>query len=91
MVKVHEYSYIQRVFNKCRDLRAGKDWLGKFDGDTLVSEDSLQVAVRAAGAVIEACDKVMSNAYKNAFCAVRPPGHHAGVYGPVLNDKQDKR
>jgi len=43
-------------------------------------------ALNAAGAVIEACDKVMSGDYRNAFCAVRPPGHHAGVFGKTFKN-----
>ena len=46
-------------------------------GDTLVSRDSLEVALLAAGGVIEAADAVMRGKIRNAFCAVRPPGHHA--------------
>ena len=45
-------------------------------------------ALNAAGAVIEACDKVMSGDYRNAFCAVRPPGHHAGVFGKTFKNNE---
>ena len=44
---------------------------------------SFGVALRAAGAVIHAIDKVMSGAASNALCVVRPPGHHAGPRGVV--------
>jgi acetoin utilization deacetylase AcuC-like enzyme len=47
------------------------------DGDTYVSARSTQVALLAAGGVIAAVDAVMGGLLKNAFCAVRPPGHHA--------------
>lgn len=47
------------------------------DGDTTVSEFSLDAALRAAGACVRAVDLVMAHAVSNAFCAVRPPGHHA--------------
>jgi acetoin utilization deacetylase AcuC-like enzyme len=47
------------------------------DGDTLVSPGSREAALRAAGAVVAAVDAVVSGAAANAFCAVRPPGHHA--------------
>ncbi|MFN4328660.1 MAG: histone deacetylase family protein [Limnobacter sp.] len=47
------------------------------DGDTTLSEMSLDAARRAAGACVHAVDLVMSHAVNNAFCAVRPPGHHA--------------
>lgn len=47
------------------------------DADTHVSPGSLTAARRAAGAVVMAVDTVMSGEAQNAFCAVRPPGHHA--------------
>lgn len=46
-------------------------------GDTQVSPQSFDVALRAAGGAISAVDQIMSGAVKNAFCLVRPPGHHA--------------
>lgn len=47
------------------------------DQDTWASPGSLRAALRAAGAVVEAVDMVMAGHAANAFCAVRPPGHHA--------------
>ncbi|BBK38902.1 acetoin utilization protein [Allostella sp. ATCC 35155] len=47
------------------------------DPDTVVSLGSREAALRAAGAVTAAVDAVMAGAAANAFCAVRPPGHHA--------------
>jgi acetoin utilization deacetylase AcuC-like enzyme len=47
------------------------------DGDTLVSPGSREAALRAAGAVVAAVDAVVDGSASNAFCAVRPPGHHA--------------
>ncbi len=47
------------------------------DGDTAVSPGSGEAALRAAGAVVAAVDAVCTGKAKNAFCAVRPPGHHA--------------
>jgi acetoin utilization deacetylase AcuC-like enzyme len=47
------------------------------DPDTVVSPQSLQAARRAAGAVVKAVDLIMQEDLQNAFCAVRPPGHHA--------------
>ncbi|OFW15322.1 MAG: hypothetical protein A3H27_06090 [Acidobacteria bacterium RIFCSPLOWO2_02_FULL_59_13] len=46
-------------------------------GDTVISKDSLEAARMAAGGVLAAVDAVMSGQVRNAFCAVRPPGHHA--------------
>jgi acetoin utilization deacetylase AcuC-like enzyme len=50
---------------------------GHIDADTVVSAGSWEAALRAAGGLIEAADKVSARALDNAFCAVRPPGHHA--------------
>ncbi len=47
------------------------------DADTVISAGSRQAAYRAAGAACDACDAVMEGRIANAFCAVRPPGHHA--------------
>ncbi|MDF1738934.1 MAG: histone deacetylase [Verrucomicrobiales bacterium] len=46
-------------------------------GDTNFGPHSLEVARRAAGGLLNAVDDVVKGAYDNAFCAVRPPGHHA--------------
>ncbi len=48
--------------------------------DTPVSESSYRVALSAAGGVLGAVDAVMAGEVRNAFCAVRPPGHHATPY-----------
>jgi acetoin utilization deacetylase AcuC-like enzyme len=47
------------------------------DGDTLLCKDSWRAALRAAGAAVAATDAVVAGTINNAFCAVRPPGHHA--------------
>jgi acetoin utilization deacetylase AcuC-like enzyme len=46
-------------------------------GDTAIGPDSLEVALDAVGGVLNAVDAVLTGTAKNAFCAVRPPGHHA--------------
>lgn len=50
---------------------------GAIDNDTLVSPGSREAALRAVGAVVAAVDAVVAGEVANAFCAVRPPGHHA--------------
>ncbi len=47
------------------------------DGDTVLCSNSWEAILRSAGAGVAAVDKVMSGDVKNAFCALRPPGHHA--------------
>ncbi len=55
----------------------GNDERRWIDGDTAMSAGSARAALRAAGAVCAAVDAVMAGDIDNAFCAVRPPGHHA--------------
>lgn len=69
---VHSSEYVDRV-HKLFPLRQPVH----LDGDTTLSEFSLDASLRAAGAVIRGVDLVMSGSVSNAFCAVRPPGHHA--------------
>jgi len=57
--------------------------LAAIDPDTVVSSGSWEAARRAAGAVVAAVDLVMSRQAHNAFCAVRPPGHHAERTGAM--------
>jgi acetoin utilization deacetylase AcuC-like enzyme len=54
-----------------------KKFTGYFDPDTYISENSFEAATYAAGAVIEAIDTCKQGDIERAFCAVRPPGHHA--------------
>lgn len=59
-------------------LQLIKDGAGDLaGGDVSVSAESGEIALHAAGAVIDAVDAVLSGKADNAFCAVRPPGHHA--------------
>jgi len=53
------------------------------DPDTVVSPGSGEAALRAAGALIDAVDAVIGGKARNAFCAVRPPGHHAEPARPM--------
>jgi acetoin utilization deacetylase AcuC-like enzyme len=58
-----------------RDVESGRPYLST--GDTDITANSWEVAARAAGGVLNAVDAVVSGKARNAFCAVRPPGHHA--------------
>jgi acetoin utilization deacetylase AcuC-like enzyme len=75
LLRVHDAAYVDA-------LEAGipehGQWVTLDGGDTYVGEHSLQAALRAAGAVVLGVDLVLANATHTAFCAVRPPGHHAG-------------
>lgn len=71
---VHSAPYLDLV----RRELTGLNGLAELStGDTLVSPGSLEVAEFAAGGALEAVDAVMTGTVKAAFCAVRPPGHHA--------------
>jgi len=70
----HEPVYLALVAREASNV-AGLKQLST--GDTIVSRDSLEVAHLAAGGVLSAVDAVMTGTVRNAFCAVRPPGHHA--------------
>lgn len=54
-----------------------QDGLVRVDGDTVLSPKSWDAAMRAVGSGIEAVDQVMTGKAANAFCAIRPCGHHA--------------
>jgi len=53
------------------------------DGDTSLNRHTWQAALRAAGAAVAATEAVLKGEIANAFCAVRPPGHHARPSGPM--------
>ncbi len=69
---VHSPEYIQRAENSCRN---GTRYLDSMD--TPISPKSYDAALMAVGGVFSAVDAVMQKKVTNAFCAVRPPGHHA--------------
>jgi len=70
--RVHEADHIDFVFQSAPER--GYAYL---DPDTSMNSSSLPAALRAAGALVAATDLVMSGEASKAFCAVRPPGHHA--------------
>ena len=59
------------------DIEAGGPTHAQLDPDTSINVHTWDAALRAAGAAIAATDAVMAGEMENAFCAVRPPGHHA--------------
>ena len=72
LARVHPPEYVQAI----RDA-APESGTVHLDPDTAMNPWSLQAALRAAGAAVLATDLVLGNEVKTAFCAVRPPGHHA--------------
>ena len=70
--EVHHPQYPDLVRAVCE---AGNSMLPT--GDTNVCSDSHDIARKAAGGTLAACDAIMDGTVRNAFCAVRPPGHHA--------------
>ncbi len=59
------------------DIQAGGPQHAQVDPDTSINVHTWDAALRAAGAALAATDAVMAGELENAFCAVRPPGHHA--------------
>lgn len=72
IARVHDRSYVEAIF-----ASVPKSGYAALDPDTALAPGSGEAALRAAGAVTAAVDAVMGGAVRNAFCAVRPPGHHA--------------
>jgi acetoin utilization deacetylase AcuC-like enzyme len=70
--RVHDPEHVDRVFESAPER--GYAYL---DPDTSMNPRSLSAALRAAGAVVKGVDMVMAGEVGAAFCAVRPPGHHA--------------
>ena len=69
---VHDRAYIERLTHACDHRVPFID-----EPDSAICEDSAEIAYLAAGGVLAAVDAVMAGQVDNAFCAVRPPGHHA--------------
>ena len=72
LVRVHKPQYIEAVH-----ATAPREGLAYLDPDTAMNPFTLNAALRAAGAVVLATDLVLERKLENAFCAIRPPGHHA--------------
>ena len=72
LTRVHSRDHVDRVLSL-----VPKEGHYSLDPDTVLSPSSGEAALRAAGALCAAVDAVMAGEGRNAFCAVRPPGHHA--------------
>ena len=72
LINTHSSEYIDLVSKSFPE-----NGLAFLDGDTVVSPGSKEATKDAVGSIITAIDGVQLKEFKNAFCAVRPPGHHA--------------
>lgn len=72
LIAAHDEDYVDSIF-----ARAPQEGQIELDPDTLMMPHSLEAALYAAGSVVQAVDLVMTGEVNNAFCSVRPPGHHA--------------
>jgi acetoin utilization deacetylase AcuC-like enzyme len=72
LARVHDVALLARI-----EAAVPQSGYAALDADTILSPDSGEAALRAAGAVVAAVDAVLGGQAKTAFCAVRPPGHHA--------------
>src|SRR3546814_4126040 len=70
LLRVHDDSLLEAVL----ETRSAQPV--ELDPDTMLSPQSAEAALRAAGAGVAAVDAVMEDEASSAFCAVRPPGHH---------------
>ncbi|WBV43355.1 histone deacetylase family protein [Pseudoroseomonas cervicalis] len=77
--RAHPAHYIQGILS----VRPAEGESVSLDGDTAMSAGSAEAALRAAGAGIAAVDAVCRGEVRRAFCAVRPPGHHAEPATPM--------
>lgn len=72
LLRVHDAAHVDRIF-----AAADAGGYRQLDPDTALAPGSMEAALRAAGAVVAAVDAVLTGPHRRAFCAVRPPGHHA--------------
>ena len=79
LLRVHPAAHLDRILS----IRPAEGEMVQLDADTSMNAHSAEAALRAAGAGVEAVDCVMSGEFPRAFCAVRPPGHHAEPDSPM--------
>ncbi len=78
IVLAHPAAYFDRI----KAISPTQDQIA-LDADTYMSAGSFQAALRSAGGVVAAVDRVLTNTAHNAFAAGRPPGHHAETQTPM--------
>jgi acetoin utilization deacetylase AcuC-like enzyme len=74
----HPLDYVEQIRDACPTVG-----MVRVDADTSMSPGSFKAATRAVGAATRAVDEVVARKAANAFCAVRPPGHHAETARPM--------
>ncbi len=74
LLAVHAPGYVRDI-----ESRVPEEGPEALDPDTWLSPESFRAALRAAGAAVRAVEAVAGREADNAFCAIRPPGHHAGI------------
>jgi acetoin utilization deacetylase AcuC-like enzyme len=74
--RVHAPAHVEAIVGRL-SAEAREEGTVHLDADTVMSAGSAEAALRAAGAVVAAVDEIQAGRLCNAFCAVRPPGHHA--------------
>lgn len=77
LLRVHAECYLRQLEEWCRT------GAGRVEADTVVSTGSWPAALSAAGAATDAVQRVVSGSNRRAFCAIRPPGHHALPNAPM--------
>ncbi len=82
IARVHDRRLIEAMLAAIPKVESGVPYV-QFDADTIVSPGSGEAALRAAGACVAGVDLVLKGEARNAFCAVRPPGHHAEREAPM--------
>ena len=76
LARVHSLDSIARIRENCPDIDADDRYF-PLDADTTLNAYTWRAALRASGAAIAATDAVIDGEIDNAFCSIRPPGHHA--------------
>src|SRR5438105_2738454 len=81
LAAVHDRAYIRQIKEVAEEVAREAQQGGRktrfFATDTYISAQSYAAAIKAAGAPLTAIDAIMSGEVDNAYCLVRPPGHHA--------------
>ena len=81
--RVHDAGVLEALRRQSPPLGSAPGTYRCLDADTSMNPHTFTAALRAAGAAVAATDAVLAGEFENAFCAIRPPGHHARPSGPM--------